>query len=133
MPTLKLSSPTWFYVVAVPRSSQPLAPTATKLRLTQGAPTDWGTAVPCSYRHRPGRPSDGQSLEDGQEEEPSGGERVGEEQVTEKGQPRDTGPPACVYTSNHAEHFGKLTKWLTGQALGKAVKAIMAYFDLLSP
>ena len=37
-----------------------------------------------------------------------------EETVKDKAQLSDIGPTACIHTHNHVEHFGKLTKWLTG-------------------
>lgn len=37
-----------------------------------------------------------------------------EETVKDKAQLSDVGPTACIHTHNHVEHFGKLTKWLTG-------------------
>lgn len=51
-----------------------------------------------------------------------------DEKVKEKAQLNDAGPSGCIHTSSHVEHFDRLSKWLTSQALGKPINAAMVYF-----
>lgn len=62
------------------------------------------------------------------------GENDKEEKIKDKAQLHEVGPSACIHISTHVEQFGKVTKWLTRQAIGKVVKATMVYFwYILSP
>lgn len=51
-----------------------------------------------------------------------------DEKVKEKAQLNDAAPSGCIHTSSHIEHFDRLSKWLTGQALGKPINAATVYF-----
>lgn len=75
-------------------------------------------------------PSQGQdrSQRVDQKKNPWRGESDEEEKVKDKAKLSDAGPSVCIHTSSHVEHFGRLTKWLTSQALGKTIMAAMVYF-----
>ena len=51
-----------------------------------------------------------------------------DEKVKEKAQLNDAAPSGCIHTSSHVEHFDRLSKWLTSQALGKPINAATVYF-----